>query len=73
MSTNTAELDAGTAPNTERLLTKRELAALLSRSPRTVDDWLKRERLPHLKIGRAVLFRYSTVLAHLEREFGVQP
>lgn len=72
---NAEILQEGASPTVpvEGLITKAELAQRLRRSTRTVDDWLKRGRLPRLKIGRSVLFRWSVVLDHLERQFGVRP
>jgi len=47
------------------LLTKRELAAKLRVSTRTVDDWQRRGRLCHLKIGRSCRYRWADVLEKL--------
>ena len=54
-----------TAEASDRLLTKDELAPKLRRSSRTVDAWMKAGRLPYLKIGRSVLFRWPDVLEKL--------
>jgi excisionase family DNA binding protein len=51
------------------VLTKRELAARLRVTVRTIDGWMKERYLPYLKIGRSVRFRWSEVdqqLADLE-------
>ncbi len=50
----------------ETLLNKPALARRLNKSVRTVDDWMKRGRLPYIKVGRSVLFRWGTVLEKLE-------
>jgi len=47
------------------LLTKRELAARLRKSTRTTDDWMRKGKLPYLKIGKTVLFRWQDVLEKL--------
>jgi hypothetical protein len=47
------------------LLVKRELAIRLRRSPRTVDLWMRQGKLPYLKIGKTVLFRWPDVLEKL--------
>jgi hypothetical protein len=47
------------------LLVKRELAIKLRRSPRTVDQWMRQGKLPYLKIGKSVLFRWPDVLEKL--------
>ena len=47
------------------LLTKRELAARLRKSTRTTDDWMRKGKLPYLKIGKTVLFRWPDVLEKL--------
>jgi excisionase family DNA binding protein len=52
------------------LITKRELAKILRVSSRTIDNWLKRKILPHLKIGRLVRFdprRCLTALLRFEK------
>ena len=49
------------------LLTKRELANKLRRSVRTTDDWMRKGKLPYLKIGKSVLFRWPDVLEALSR------
>ena len=48
------------------VLTKRELAARLRIGARTVDTWMKGRRLPYIKIGKAVRFRWSEVERCLE-------
>lgn len=48
------------------LLNKLQVAARLGVSPRTVDIWMAAKRLPFLKIGRTVRFRWETVIAALE-------
>ena len=47
------------------LLVKRELAKKIRRSPRTVDLWMRQGKLPYLKIGKTVLFRWPDVLEKL--------
>jgi excisionase family DNA binding protein len=37
--------------------------------PRTVERWMKQGRLPYYKLGRAVRFKWSEVVAHLARTF----
>ena len=50
----------------EILLDKPEIARRLNKSARTVDAWMKRGRLPYIKVGRSVLFRWGAVLEKLE-------
>ena len=73
IDTELDQVNAASGAPGERLITKRELAAKIHRSVRTVDDWIRRKRIPYFKIGRSVLFRWSVVLQHLESEFGVNP
>ena len=49
----------------EPLITKQELAPRLRLSLRSVDNWMKAGRIPFLKCGKAVRFRYSAVLEKL--------
>jgi excisionase family DNA binding protein len=51
---------------TDGLLDKREVAARLRISPRTLDVWMRNKRVPFLKIGKSVRFRRPAVLAKLE-------
>jgi excisionase family DNA binding protein len=50
----------------ETILDKRGIARRLNKSVRTIDVWMKRGRLPYIKVGRSVLFRWSAVLEKLE-------
>ena len=49
----------------DRLLRKPELAEKLSISKRTLDVWMKRGRIPFLKVGKSVRFRLGDVLEKL--------
>ena len=51
----------------EELLTKRELAVRLKKTPRCIEQWMRRRYLPYIKIGHTVLFRWRDVLEALER------
>src|SRR6266480_1292190 len=42
------------------IMTKRQLAAHVHVSVRTIDSWLQRGYLPHYKIGKIVRFRLSS-------------
>jgi excisionase family DNA binding protein len=52
---------------TDGLLSKKEVAARLRISPRTLDQWMRAGRVPFLKIGRSVRFRFPAVLEKLAR------
>ena len=62
-STDSAEHDTDHA--TGGLLTKPEVAVKLRRSRRTVEVWMREGKLPYLKIGKTVLFRWRDVLEKL--------
>ena len=49
------------------ILEKPEAARRLKISTRTLDQWMRAKRLPFLKIGKTVRFRWGDVLSHLER------
>jgi hypothetical protein len=55
---------------TDGLLTKRGLAPKHQISTRTLDDWMRRGRVPFLKLGKTVRFRLSDVIEKLN-EFRV--
>jgi excisionase family DNA binding protein len=46
------------------------IAPKLHRCPRTIQNWMKEGKLPYLKVGKSVLFRWSDVLERLN-EFRV--
>lgn len=50
----------------EILIDKREAARRLNKSVRTIDAWMKAGRLPYIKVGRSILFRWRAVLEKLE-------
>jgi excisionase family DNA binding protein len=47
------------------LLNKRGLAVKLNISKRTVDAWMKKRRLPFIKVGKTVRFWWPDVLEKL--------
>ena len=50
---------------TDGLLSKKEVAARLRISPRTLDQWMRKKRISYLKIGKTVRFRLADVLEKL--------
>jgi excisionase family DNA binding protein len=50
---------------TDGLLSKKEVAARLRISPRTLDQWMRKKRVPFLKIAKSVRFRWPDVLEKL--------
>jgi hypothetical protein len=64
MSTN---IDTGQVIDraTDGLLSKREVAARLRISPRTLDQWMRKKRVPYLKISKSVRFHWPAVLQRL--------
>jgi predicted DNA-binding transcriptional regulator AlpA len=61
------DADGGALHATEDLLVKRQVAAKIQRSVRTVDAWMRQGKLPYLKIGKTVLFRWPDVLEKLQQ------
>ena len=51
----------------EELLTKRQLAPRLRCSARTLDEWMKRGRIPYIKLGKTVRFRWADVVSKLNQ------
>ena len=49
------------------LITRLDVAHLLSVSPRTVDRWVKGRKIPYIKIGRTIRFRWASVEAAIAR------
>lgn len=50
----------------DEILEKPETAQRLKISTRTLDQWMRAGRVPFLKIGKTVRFRWADVLAHLQ-------
>lgn len=54
----------------QQLIKKKELAARLGVSQRTIDNWRKDLDLPCLKIKHLVFFDLKRVMRHLEKHNG---
>jgi excisionase family DNA binding protein len=63
-SLETPGLAATASP--DEILDKRETAQRLKISTRTLDQWMREGKVPFLKIGKTVRFRWPDVLAHLQ-------
>lgn len=63
-ASNTPGLAATT--RLDELLEKPETAERLKISTRTLDSWMRSGRIPFLKIGKTVRFRWPDVVAHLQ-------
>ena len=50
----------------DEIIDKRETARRLHKSVRTIDTWMKGQKLPFMKIGRTVMFRWGAILEKLE-------
>ncbi len=50
---------------TDGLLNKWEVAAKLRIGKRTVDNWMRQGRLPFIRVGKTVRFRWPDVLKKL--------
>ena len=55
----------------EGFISKRELARRLNKSLRTIVYWQRHGIIPYIKCGRSALFKWTDVLAHLEKNFRV--
>ncbi len=60
---------AANSQSAEPYIDKLEVGRRLTVRPRTVERWMKQGRLPYYKLGRAVRFKWSEVVAHLTRTF----
>jgi excisionase family DNA binding protein len=59
--------EAKVLPDDEKLLRKPEVADRLGVSPRTIETYLKLQKLPCLRIGRTVRFSWRDILEHLKK------
>jgi excisionase family DNA binding protein len=55
-----------TEEKSETVLTKRDIARELQLGRRTIDVWMRRGKIPYLKIGKTVRFRMRDVLEKLQ-------
>jgi len=55
----------------DEILEKPETAQRLKISVRTLDEWMRAGKVPFLKIGKTVRFRWPDVLAQLQHNFRV--
>ena len=54
------------------LIKKKELAMRLSVSPRTIDEWARKRKIPYLQISdRFYLYEFNAVLAALKKQYQV--
>ena len=60
-------MSSSRVPGEADLMNKRQVAEMLGKSMRTVDNWRKRLGLPFYKVGRAVYFKRTEVLAFMAR------
>jgi len=61
-----------TPTDTPNLLKKKELAKRLSVSPRTIDEWARKRKIPYLQISpRFYLYDFEAVLAALRKLYQV--
>ena len=47
-------------------ITKKEMAARMNVTPRTIDAWMSKSLVPYRKIGRTVRFDWCEVREHLK-------
>ena len=71
------DISGSVAAAAKRLLSKRELAAALNVSERTIDNWLAQKRIPRLRLSarltRFILANVEAALARYEiKEVGVR-
>lgn len=48
-------------------LTKIQLSERLQVSPRSVDNWMKQKRIPFIRLGKSVRFKWASVEGALDR------
>jgi DNA-binding XRE family transcriptional regulator len=57
--------------NSDEMLTKKELAARLKVTIRTIENWQREGFLPYIKISSVVLFHWPEIIEHLKANFKV--
>jgi len=71
VSDPTAKSLAGSLDPRDEMLTKKELAAKLKVTVRTIENWQREGHLPFIKISSVVLFHWPEVVEHLKANFKV--
>lgn len=72
MSAETSNTPASSTHDANgEMLTKKELAARLKVTVRSIENWQREGYLPFLKISSVVLFHWPEVLEHLKANFKV--
>jgi hypothetical protein len=56
---------------TSPLLTKKEVARILQKSPRTVEIWTREGILPCFKLKKAVFYSLSDILTHFRQHYQI--
>ena len=73
MKTLTHTTNDPATKNDPILIKKKELAARLSVSPRTIDEWARKRKIPYLQISdRFYLYEFEAVLAALKKHYQVE-
>jgi excisionase family DNA binding protein len=71
---NTSALDSpiiSQSSDSPTLIKKKELAKLLSVSPRTIDAWVQRREIPCIKVtARLYLYEIEAVMAAIRKKYG---
>jgi len=58
---------------TPTLIKKKELAKRLSVSPRTIDEWARKRKIPYLQISpRFYLYDFEAVLIALKKQYQIE-
>jgi predicted DNA-binding transcriptional regulator AlpA len=66
--TSTTALGVGAQNVAQQLMTKDEFSAVVNRSPRTIDRWVRnRTAPPHVPLGSGIAFRVEAVTEWLKR------
>jgi excisionase family DNA binding protein len=58
--------DSAANVQADELIEKPETAKRLKVGTRTLDEWMRQGRVPYLKFGKSVRFRWPDVVAHLD-------
>lgn len=58
---------ASNFPSEKKALTRREAAQILAISISTLDREVSSGRIPHLRVGRRVLFRFESLVEHMKQ------
>ena len=65
--------EVGAQENGEPFITKEEVARRMRKPVRTIENWMRENRIPFYRVGHSVRFRWSDIQGHFNKCYRVAP